>query len=118
MNNKELTELKKIDEIKEEFIKEFVNNHNPYGWRWLRGIYIEDIWDFFLPHLKSNDEIKREAVEESMLLRLSSRVHAMFRDAIDPKSVSGYNEALDDVQDMIQEYLTQQSLDGGDKGKQ
>ena len=64
MNNKELTELKKIEEIKEEFIKEFVNNHNPDGWRWLRGIYIEDIWDFFLPHLKSNDEIKREAVEE------------------------------------------------------
>lgn len=37
---------KKIDEIKEEFIKEFVNNHNPDEWRWLRGIYIEDVWNF------------------------------------------------------------------------
>ena len=93
MNNKELTELKKIDEIKEEFIKEFVNNHNPYGWRWLRGIYIEDIWDFFLPHLKSNDEIKREAVEN-------------FRNwVINRQTEDGYKYKM--WYEYIEEYLTQ-----------
>lgn len=113
MNNKEFKELKK------EFYHRFEGANADIRFNTVITTVICDmLWNFFLPHLKSNDEIKREAVEESMLLRLSSRVHAMFRDAIDPKSVSGYNEALDDVQDMIQEYLTQQSLDGGDKGKQ
>ena len=122
MNNKELTELKK--EFEQMFYTEVAPSINPnaeppYNAPQKVDVFWNkkpsEVWNFFLPHLKSNDEIKREAVEESMLLRLSSRVHAMFRDAIDPKSVSGYNEALDDVQDMIQEYLTQQSLDGVDE---
>lgn len=45
MNNKELTELKKIyfDRIEREQFQA-----------------LDEVWDFFLPHLKSNDEIKRE----------------------------------------------------------
>lgn len=108
MNNKELTE--RVEDIKKKYIHYstsigdsniFYMSEDDYR------SFERELTDLLAKAILSNDEIKREAVEESMLLRLSSRVHAMFRDAIDPKSVSGYNEALDDVQDMIQEYLTQ-----------
>lgn len=59
MNNKELTELKKeFEALMDKF------NYPEYGISLEEDR--EEIFDFFLPHLKSNDEIKREAVQEFM----------------------------------------------------
>lgn len=53
MNNKELTELKKeFEALMDKF------NYPEYGISLEEDR--EEIFDFFLPHLKSNDEIKRE----------------------------------------------------------
>lgn len=53
MNNKELTELKK------EFLEKFTHQ-NPVYSGLKSDATIGEVWNFFLPHLKSNDEIKRE----------------------------------------------------------
>lgn len=53
MNNKELTELKR------EFIEVIRKNTSFDG----LSLHTENVWKWLEPHLKSNDEIKREAVE-------------------------------------------------------
>lgn len=71
MNNKELTELKK--EFEQMFYTEVAPSLNPnaeppYNASQKVDVFWNkkpsEVWDFLLPHLKSNDEIKREAVEE------------------------------------------------------
>lgn len=58
MNNKELTELKK------EFYHRFEGANADIRFNTVITTVICDmLWNFFLPHLKSNDEIKRKAVE-------------------------------------------------------
>jgi len=55
MNKQNTEQLKKIEEIKEHMEE-----------LWADGDLSTDneIWDFFLPHLISSDEIKREAVKK------------------------------------------------------
>ena len=88
MNNKELTELKR------EFDKTF-----PYlfsscdGREGYDAEVTQDVWNFFLPHLKSNDEIRREVVEN-------------FKDwVINRQTEDGYKYEM--WYEYIEEYLTQ-----------
>lgn len=83
MNNKELTELKK------EFIEVIRKNTSFDG----LSLHTENVWKWLEPHLKSNDEIKREAVEN-------------FKDwVINRQTEDGYKYKM--WYEYIEEYLTQ-----------
>ena len=53
-----------IEELRQRFYRELCNTHNRGEERLLRGVTIDDIVDFFAPHLSNKAELKKEAVRD------------------------------------------------------
>lgn len=75
---------------------------------------IEGIWDFFLPHLISSDEIKREAVE-GFASRIIEIYDSLISKSENSNTIGVFLLTQKVVNDLKVEYLTQ-SKEGGENG--
>lgn len=111
MNNKELTELKKEFEGKFRDVKladrvETISVVDKDG----NLVGKKEIWSFFLPHLKSNDEIKREALSLEQVLAVIPECKILPKD----QRECGYNQCRDEIVERIQHLFLTQSKEGGE----
>jgi len=105
MNKQNTEQLKK--EFRKRYVSDFMvdDGNNKLLWR-DKAPTPNEVWDFFLPHLISSDEIKREALND---------FHEKFwKWGISHMPTMYFNHICNFLNDYIDETLTQ-SKEGGER---
>lgn len=109
--NKEFEQLKKIEEILARFSMKdgaFLSTWNEKTGAYTVSFEGSDLLEELKPHLISSDEIKREVLVEIM-----DKIYDEYRK--DTAWHDFYFRGMEMMISGVKRYLTQQSLDGGDR---